>query len=181
MELISLSLPTTAADSTFERLVRGCWGMPETTDRDRAAPSTGTEKRCPLRVVVIRADGSTSVEEIARELGPTPGDDICRGSENISRNGTISRTQAEDIRQELAARGVNAVHVQLLQQGDRVENSKTTAEESCPLKPGRYRYSPQDVTIAKLGPAVDRNARDSSGGQRSVQAEGFGLNRGLQR
>lgn len=150
--------------------------MPKTTtDRDKA------EKRCPLRVVVTRADGSTSVEEIVSGLGLTSGDGSCRGFENSSRSGTISRTQAEDIRQELAARGVYAVHVQLLQQGDIAENPKTTEEESCPLQPGRYRYSPQDVTMAKLGPAADRNARDSPRGQRSIQAEGFNLNRGLQR
>lgn len=162
--------------------------MPETTDGGIAAPPSVAEKRyrgCgPLRVVVTRADGSTSVEEVGRGLGSTPGEDICRGSEVGSRNGAISRAQAENIRQELAARGVHAVHVQLLpeqQRGGGVGNPKTTAEESCPLKDGRNSYSSHDVTIAKLGPAVHRNASDDSGGQRSIQDEGFSLNRGLQR
>lgn len=175
MELISSSLPSPDGNGRFEGLVRSCWDLP-----DEARMSTGITDGCsgcnpqlnnlaiqnassaacarrPIRVVVTRADGSVSAADVCLRY-ERPLDD-CPIGEN-----SISEKQAEDVRRQLAARGIHAVHVRLSTSNPPLHKGTSGVDTSLtPVTVQRHATttdlgrepSAGKLRIARLGPAGD--------------------------
>lgn len=200
MELVSSSLPTSAADDRFESLVRGCWGIPKGADANahgRWADAAGEEdsvNRGQVRVVVTHADGSVSLAAVRMEP------EVARATDDNAGSNTavISEAQAERIRQELLeARGIHAVHVRLLDKqlghagrSDRGDgpthlSDRIARKKSCSVGSGsRHQPSAEEMRIARLGSSGDGpGGRGSSGGYGAYGggSASLGLDHGLLR
>lgn len=196
MELLSSSLPTPAADLRFDSLVRACWGIPaEVGSVSGRQGNSALRENQPIGVVVTHADGSMSIETVSR----------LEVEVSLNGNGdlSISEEQAERVRRHLASRGVQAVHVHLLnnnnnpqaaeirenrgtdglKEGTTVGNDAGAVFEAGanPSPRGGGRQSSQEeIKVAKLGPSGNR--RGSHGTSCFGEGEaGLGFNHGLLR
>ena len=138
-----------------------------------------------IKVVVTHASGSISVEEVSLDSEPV------RSGSGEAGNGLLSKAQAQNIRQQLASKGVQAVHVRLLQSGTHSGASSGAGTTNrlmqdrsathCILPPHRSGHPPSadDIRVAKLGPSGDGCGSGGVGGC----GEGFspGLDHGLRR
>lgn len=202
MELVSSSMPTPAADSRFENLLRGCWGIGRdghgSGDRGKRADGCLDEDTdsClggrSINVVVTHASGKISVEAVSLDSESLRGG----GSEEAD-DELLSKAQAQNIRQQLASKGVQAVHVRLLETGapsgaasssSRAGTTTRLAQDrnashggSSLLPPHRSGHPPSadDIRVARLGPSGDGCGGGGVGGC----GEGFspGLDHGLRR
>lgn len=187
MELLSSSLPTPAADLRFDSLVRACWGIPAEVGGVSGRPgNSALGDNQPVSVVVTHADGSMSIETVSRQEVEVRVD----GNGDLS----ISEEQAERVRRQLAARGVHAVHVHLLNNprgagtgrsaqgtgvGDDVGGVFEGGSRSSPRDVGR-RSSREEVKIAKSGPSGNQHGRHGASCFDEGEV-GLGFNHGLLR
>lgn len=196
MELVSSSMPTPAADSRFENLLRGCWGIRRdehgTRDRGRRADGSleeGTDSSLgdrSIKIVVTHANGKTSVEAVSLDSA-SDRSGRSEGADNL----LLSKAQAQSIRQQLASKGVQAVHLRLLDRGTRSGASsgagtirrlaQDRSASHASLTPHRGGHSPSadDIRVARLGPSGDGCGSGGVGGC----GEGFSpaLDLGLRR
>lgn len=197
MELISSSLPTPDSDGRFEELVRSCWGLPDeagispgiadgdpgdSSGLDNSAVQDENGEACarrPIRVVVTGTNGSVSVSNLCLRY-EAPLDDG-----NID-DTSISEKQAEDIRRQLAARGIHAVHIRLLTSNPPLGKGASGVGASVtPLASQTHAttadlgrgLSVEKLRIARLGPAGDCERMGSNGGGGGYS----GLDQGLLR
>lgn len=192
MELVSASMPTPTADKQFENLVRSCWGLseqPGASKNDRSAiehrsrletanaqeeNSAASEGR-RVQVIATSSDGSMSVEDAflryERRLD-------ARLDEKYYDGTSISEKQAKDIRRQLAARGIHAVHVRLSQGDPPVEHLVTGGDAMTnPNADPRRDHESEKWRIARLGPAGNGGSTQDYGGGGTYS----GLDQGLLR
>lgn len=192
MELVSASLPTPAADKQFEDLVRSCWGLseqPGASKNDHSSieyrsgletanaqgKNSATSEGRPIRVIVTSSDGSVSVEDAflryERQLDERLDKKHCDGT-------SISEKQAKDIRRQLAARGIRAVHVRPSPGSPTIEHLETGGDTMANSNavPRRNHVS-EKWRIARLGPAGNCGSTQDYGGGGTCS----GLDQGLLR
>lgn len=199
MELVSSSIPTPTADQRFESLVRDCWGIPReaggTSGGGSGVPGVAALDEANklgghrlVRVVVTHADGSISVEGVYIGCETDISSNFGEGE-----SGLMSRKQAERARQQLAAKGVHAVHVKLLTKQANVtadlgtdeplqelDFRKSTDGRCNPVDFSGRKYSADEVRLAKMGPLADGRLGDGFFRHRDGEAS-FDLDHGLLR